>query len=168
MTKPASEGLKKTLTLFVLEREFQVEINFRIVDVIERAFDRSADAVLMMFAQNNIGSIRRGQIADVIASWLLESGADVKVRDVREYVLTSPAEQIAPFYGQVMAALLYATRAIDSAGFDTLVSSDAFQRVEGLKKKSSDGVSASSRLPSDGASPRPPQASASPPESSGA
>lgn len=107
-------------------------VDFRIIEIIERVFDANAEMIVSITLANPV-KVRRTQIADVIAEWLSLDG-QYKRREVREYVITAPAENIRQYVGCIQAAVLWSLAYIDDDQFTTLTKGEDLPTEDDLKK----------------------------------
>ena len=102
------KALKRTLTLPIFDQEVVVDVDFRVIEVVERTFDMSADAVIAMFGDTR--RVQRHKVADVIVGWLAFHDLGAKRRDIREFVMRSSPDHLTLYVSSIYAALLFTLR----------------------------------------------------------
>ena len=139
------QPIRKTLVLPLFGDEVTVDVDFRIIEIIERVFDLSADAVISLFSDGR--RVQRRHVADVIVGWLAFKELGMKRREIREHVMTCPADALAVYTTSIYAALLFVLNYFDkfdpkanAKKFDDLVTSADWPRIgsseeEDAKKK---------------------------------
>jgi hypothetical protein len=129
----AVTALRKTIDLEVLGETITVDVDFRLIEVMERAFNTSADLLVPRFL--NIESLQRRLVADVIADLLVRKGElRFKREQVREYVITAEPDGYTLLATQLLIALMFTIRMIDGQKFDAAASTVAANIADGKKK----------------------------------
>lgn len=122
--------LRKTLVLEVLGEEVTVDVDFRMIETMERVFGQSADMLIPLFT--DVGQVQRRHVADVVAELLgRKLTVTLKRQDVREYIITAPAEDYFVIATQLQLALLFILKHMAADQFDA--GTEAIGR--GSKKK---------------------------------
>lgn len=138
--------LKRTLVIPVLDQEVTVDVDFRVIETIERVFDMNADAVVALFSDSR--KVQRNKVADVIVGWLAFKDLGVKRRDIREAVITATPDLMSLYTTSIYAALLFVLNYYDrndpvenAKKFDELIAGPDWPRInrqedDGKKKAS--------------------------------
>ncbi len=128
------KALKKTLVIPLLDDDVIVDVDFRVIEIVERVFDMSADAVILLL--NDTRRVQRNKIADVITGWLAFKDLGMKRREIREHVISASPEALSVYVTSVYAALLFTLNYFDKKSpeenakkFDELISSPEWPRV---------------------------------------
>lgn len=138
--------LKKTLEIPLPDGEVAVvDVNFRIIEIVERIYDTNADVV----ASVNLASpakMLRSKIAAVIVEWLSTVETDFKRSEIREYVMTAEPKLLNVYSGCIQAAVLYSLKYINDEEFKQLSSGKDLEpsSSEANRKKSSAPTASSS------------------------
>src|SRR5688572_1193964 len=99
--------LKRTLTFPILDQEVTVDVDFRVIETVERVFDMNADAVVALFSDADGRRVQRNKVADVIVGWLAFKDLGIKRRDIREAVITALPDLMRLYTTSIYAALLF-------------------------------------------------------------
>lgn len=127
----AEKTLRKSILLTVLEEEVSVDVDFRLLELLERVFDAgSVDRVVPLLVDPT--SVPRSKVADVIADLLMRKASNKLTRsEIREDVITSDLPTV--YSGNVAALFAAACYALKQVG------SDEFDKInagaQALKKK---------------------------------
>jgi hypothetical protein len=119
-------SIKKTIIIPIFDDEIIVNVDFSIIEKVERVYDKTAENVAA-FDLVNIARIRRSQIAQVICLWV-QGKTTIKTSLVNEAIQTCSQTDLYRFVGMIQAAILYSIRGQDgkplitSEQFDALVS----------------------------------------------
>src|SRR5690606_16327403 len=117
-----AKQLRKTLEIPLPDGEVAVvDVNFRIIEIVERIYDTNADVV----ASVNLASpakMLRSKIAAVIVEWLSTVETDFKRSEIREYVMTAEPKLLNVYSGCIQAAVLYSLKYINDEEFKQLSS----------------------------------------------
>lgn len=124
----AVKQLRKVVVLSLLEQEFQVDADFRAVEVLERNFDLSADALIGLFG--NRARVQRGTVASVVAELLARSGCKVPRAEVREAIICLDVLEFAVILDQLQSVLLFTLKQMSAEEFD-----DITRELDTAKKK---------------------------------
>lgn len=110
MAKP----LRKSVSFELLGEEVRVDLNFRVIQVLERVYDANLDHVIA-FELAIPARVKRSKVAEAIADWLETQGIDRdwKRREVLEHVMGAPVEQLNKYIGCLQAAALFCLRGPD-------------------------------------------------------
>lgn len=126
-------ALKKTLVLPVLDQEVAVDVDFRVIEIVERTFELSADAVITLL--NDSRRVQRNKVADIVVSWLEYRELGLKRREIREYVMRAAPELLAVYVTSIYASLLFMLNYYDKKDpaenarkFDELMESDEWPK----------------------------------------
>lgn len=131
MRKP----LRKSLTLELLDQVHTVEVDFRLIELMERAFNQSADMILTSFVV--VEKVQRRHVADIVAEMLgRKLDVNLKRSDIREAVLTMDTEPYIALAVQIQAALLFILKHMTGEEYDQTMA----QIAESRKKKTSEPV----------------------------
>lgn len=104
MQKP----IRANITLPLYDEEYTIEVNWNVVELVERNFGVIADLVPEMLVTKPM----RFQVADVIVEWLAGVQKDYKRREIREAVITSDHDTLQKYVGAIQGAVLYTLRHI--------------------------------------------------------
>lgn len=108
MPKP----LRQTIEIPVAGETYAVDVTFRIIEIVERVYERRADIVGIML-QNEL-EILRSDVAKVIAEWLKAARIDHDRDEVYQAVLTAPAPDLRVYVGCIAGAIYYSLKEIDA------------------------------------------------------
>jgi hypothetical protein len=123
-----AKPLRRVLDIELLTAEFKVDVDFRLIEVLERAFGMSADALVDIFLQRM--RVQRRHVADVLAEILPRAGATQTRTEIREAVITLDLEAFAVLVSQLQAALLFIIKHMTPEEFDKVSS-----ELDSTKKK---------------------------------
>ena len=107
--------LRKTLELPIFDDTVEVDVDFRLIETVERVFGTVADIVA---GDTLVHNPRRYQIAEVIASWV--RSREHKRKDVHEHVITAPPERLQVYIGAIQGAVLYSLSYVSEDELDKL------------------------------------------------
>lgn len=136
--------LRKTITLPVGDDEFEIDVDFRVLEIIERVYDMRAEYVAGLLEQDH--RIRRTQVAEIILGWLSQrSDALVGRRrlDVLEEVTTASEEVLRRYVGAIQGAILFSLKRLSEEDLEKL------SRGEDLGAPKQDGAEKKSDSPPD-------------------
>lgn len=111
--------LRKSIEVEVLDQTVSIDVDWRIIDVVETVYDMRAEYVAVLL-QNPV-KIKRKDIADVLTSWLAPRIQSISRKAIREAVLLADDEPLTRYIGAIQGAVLYALRKIDGHEFDRLI-----------------------------------------------
>lgn len=113
MPKP----LRKTLEFALFGELVPVDVDWRVIEVIERTFNTSADALIGHFV--TMERVQRRHVADVLCDLLARKGDLAWKRgEIREHVMTADAADFYQWVAQINTALLYALKHMTDEEFD--------------------------------------------------
>lgn len=134
-----TQQLRRTIVVEILGEEVSIDVTFRLIEFIERAFDTSADHAIALFVK--AGGVQRRRVADVIADAIIRTTPSKWARDtIREAVITCSMDEYAQHVAALQSALLFLLKRIDAETFDTVKDEIA----ESRKKKPPTPTAASS------------------------
>lgn len=107
--------MRANIDLEVCGEEVSFDIDWRIIEIVERTFGAVADLVASDVLVRNP---TRYQVADVIIEWI--RGTNLKKSDVRQYVMTASQEELQTYIGAIQGAVLYSLSYIDEEQLDLL------------------------------------------------
>lgn len=110
-----SKPMRKTLELEVCGQAVDVDVNWRIIEVVERTFGTVADLVA---SDTLVHNPMRYKVAEVIAEWV--RSRELRRKDVYEYVLKCRTEELQVYIGAIQGAVLYSLSYIEEKDFDKL------------------------------------------------
>jgi len=126
MAKP----LRKTLELDLFGEPVPVDVDFRVVEIVERAFNASADDLIRPLA--SLAGVQRRHVADVICDWVTRvPNLGYRRQEIREHVMTAPASQYYLWVAQISNALLYTLKHMTDEEFDRIREELAEKRAGG-------------------------------------
>lgn len=146
--------IRANITLPLYEDEFTIEVNWNIIERVERNFGVIADLVPEMLVTKPM----RHQVADVIVEWLASVQTQYKRREIREAVITSDHEVLQKYVGAIQGAVLYTLRHISedellklTAGQDLDEEEEAEEQAEKkpAKKRSQSSATKSQSAPGE-------------------
>lgn len=139
-----AKHLRKTLEIPLPDGEVAVvDVNFRIIEIVERIYDTNADVV----ASINLASpekMLRSKIAAVIVEWLSTVETNFKRSEIREYVMTAEPKLLNVYSGCIQAAVLYSLKYINDEEFKQLSSGKDLEPSSEADRKKSSAPTASS------------------------
>lgn len=112
-----SKPLKSTLEIPLDDDEILVDVNWRVIEQVERVFGTLADLVASDTLVNNP---RRHTVAEVIALWAQSRG--YRRREVLEMVMTSDHQTLQRYIGAIQGAVLFVLRHVDEKDMKRLAS----------------------------------------------
>jgi hypothetical protein len=115
--------LRKSIALHIRGQEIAVDVDFRLLEIIERTFGRSLDQIVVENADPS--QFQRRHAAQIVVDWLelfrgdLFTGESKWARiDVREFVLTMPPDAYVFLVAAILAAVLYARKEMTAEEFE--------------------------------------------------
>jgi hypothetical protein len=115
MAKP----LRKTLEIELFGEPVPVDIDFRVVEILERGFNRPADELIRPLS--TMTGVQRRHVADVICDWVARvPNLGWKRLEIREHVMTAPPEVYYRWVAQLSTALLYCLKHMSDEEFDRI------------------------------------------------
>ena len=115
-----AKQLRKTLEIPLPDGDTAaVDVNFRIIEIVERVYNSSADVVASVDLASP-RSMLRSKIAAVIVDWLTTTEVDFKRSELREHIITAEPKLLNVYSGCIQAAVLYSLKYIDEEQFDLL------------------------------------------------
>lgn len=125
--------LRKTIvipfTTYEKSEEVIINVNWDILEKVERVFGTSADYVATMIL-TNIFHVQRHQIAKVLGLWCQGKNEKLKQVDIAEAVQTCNQKQFIIYIGMIQAAILWSIRGpdgqplINDLQFDKLIAGE--------------------------------------------
>lgn len=116
-----SKPLRKTVELELFDELVAVDVDWHVIEVLERTFNTSADALIGHFVQ--MDRVQRRYVADVIADLMARRTNYPHRRGaIREHVMTAPPEVFYRWVASLNSALLYSLKHM---------SDDEFERIKG-------------------------------------
>lgn len=131
--------LRKTITLPVGDDEFEIDVDFRVLEIIERVYDMRAEYVAGLLEQDH--RIRRSQVAEVVLGWLSQrSDALVGRRrlDVLEEITTAPEEVLRRYVGAIQGAILFSLKRLSEEDLEKLARGEDLAQQGDAEKKTDD------------------------------
>lgn len=123
-------SLQKSVTFEVCGHEVTASVNFRMLEIAEAVFDRSADMIIAKDLVNP-ASIKRSLVSRAIAEWIEPNTPQgLKKSEVIEFIGLSKPKDFGVFSGKLQAALAYSV---------SYISESDFSRLTGAKEAQSDG-----------------------------
>lgn len=107
--------MRSSIELEVDGEEVEFNIDWQVIEIVERTFGAVADLVASDVLVRNP---TRYQVADVMQEWL--RGTNLKKSDVRKAVMTASQEQLQSYIGAIQGAVLYSLDYIDEEQLDLL------------------------------------------------
>lgn len=104
----AGKPLRGSVEIPIQDDELSIDINWRVIEQVERVFGVLADLVASEVLVRNP---TRHKVAEVIALWC--SGHGMRRRDIIEEVMTADADDLQRYIGAIQGAVLYVLRHID-------------------------------------------------------
>jgi len=112
--------MKKTLELPLPDGEtLTMEVTFRIIEIVERVYQKNADMVVSVDLASPIHMLR-SKIADVISEWVATRQTNFKRSEIREFVITRQPMDLNVYAGCIQAAVMYSLKYIDDDQFAKL------------------------------------------------
>lgn len=125
--------LRKSLALELLGEEVTIEVDFRLLEIIERVFDVEVSALLPLMA--DVGRVQRRYTAEVLADALTRRAGNAWSRtEIREEVMTMGVEEYTLLVAKLGAAVLFTLRHMTSDEYDKTMAELA-EGQKGAKKK---------------------------------
>lgn len=98
-----------------------IDVTMRVIEIIERVWDESVDAVISRFSSSS-ASIKRSLVAETVAQWITPGAApNTSRREIKEAIMRADAEMFGSYAGLVYAAAMYSARYIEEPVFDRAV-----------------------------------------------
>lgn len=110
-----SKALKKTISLEVCDQTVDVDVNWRIIEVVESTFGVVADLVA---SDTLVTNPMRSKVAEVISEWV--RSRDLRKKDIYEDVLGASLEDLQVYIGAIQGAVLYSLSYIEEDELDQL------------------------------------------------
>lgn len=113
--------LRHAITLPLGDDEVELDVDFRLLALIERGFDMRAEYVAGLLELDH--RIRRSQVADVIVAWIAERTDALAGRrriDVLEEITTAPEETFRRYVGALQGAIQFSLRKITDEELEKL------------------------------------------------
>lgn len=113
--------LRKTISLPVGDDEFEIDVDFRVLEIIERVYDMRAEYVAGLLEVDH--RIRRSQVAEVILGWLSQrSDALVGRRrlDLLEEITTASEAVLRRYVGAIQGAILFSLKQLSDEDLEKL------------------------------------------------
>lgn len=135
MTEPA-KPLRQQIDIPIGEKRYVVDVTFRILEIVERYYSEvhgvavRADAVFYLLQDD--ASIRRIDVATVIANWLAAERVDHDRAEVYEAVITADTDRLRVYVGCIVGAIGYSMKRIT---LEDLKRAAAGEDVDDGKKK---------------------------------
>lgn len=125
--------LRKPLVLEFLGEEISVEVDFRLLEVIERVFDAEVSALLPLLA--DVGRVQRRLVSEVMADLLTRRAGNTWSRlDIREEVMTMNVDHYTILVAQLVTAVMFTLRHMTSEQYDQTMK-ELGEGQKGSKKK---------------------------------
>lgn len=139
--------MKKTLELPLPDGDsITMDVNFRIIEIVERVYQRNADLVVSVdLASPQL--MLRSKIAEVIADWVALRQTTYKRSEIKEHVMTRQPNELNVYAGCIQAAVMYSLKYIDDDQFAMLT------RGEDLEDKPKDEPKGKGEAPADPSAP---------------
>lgn len=128
--------LKKTLELVISGKTIPIDVDFRVIEVVERVYGANADLVASVDLANPI-RVQRYKVANVIANWLSALNTGLNRDEIKEAVVTASIEELTKFTGAIQAAILFSLKYIDDEQFAALARGDDLPDAPPVKDDSS-------------------------------
>lgn len=117
-------SIKKTILIQIKEEEVCVDVDFSIIEKVERVYNCTAEVAAAIHLTDMM-RIKRSQIAQVISLWV-QGKTKCNPSDVNEYVQTASQKSLYKFAGMIQAAILFSIRGDDG---QPLITSDQFDKL---------------------------------------
>lgn len=117
--------IRETLEIEVKGETVSLDIDWRVIEIVERTFGSVADLVV---SDTLVNSPTRYQIADVISEWV--KSRDMPKSQVREAVMLASQELLNEYIGAIQGAVLYSLNYITEEQLDKLTSGDDLEGEE--------------------------------------
>lgn len=112
--------LKKTVEIPLPNgEECVLNVDFRIIEVVERVYNQNADLVVSIDLATP-SRMLRSKIAAVIVDWLSIKDTGFKRSEIKEFVITADPQLLNIYSGCIQAAVLYSLKYIGEDEFDKL------------------------------------------------
>lgn len=137
-----AKPLRQQIEIPIGEKRYVVDVTFRILELVERYFSEvhgvavRADAVFYLLQDD--ASIRRTDVATVIANWLAAERIDHDRAEVYEAVITADVETLRVYVGCIVGAIGYSLKRIT---LDDLKRAARGEDLEDGKKKTPEASS---------------------------
>lgn len=111
----AKQPIRNNIELEIAGEEVNLDITWRLIEIVERTFGAVADLVA---SDTLVRNPTRYQVAEVIAEWC--QGGNLKKSTIRQEVMTARPDRLQVFIGAIQGAILYSLDYIDAEQLDTL------------------------------------------------
>jgi hypothetical protein len=127
MTQP----LKKSVIIPLPDGgEHALNITFRVIEIVERVYEKNADLVCSIDMANPARLIRT-KIAAVIAEWLAtEEKVGFTRQAIREHVMCSPPKLLNVYTGCIQGSVLYLLQYITEKQLEKLSKGESLEEKE--------------------------------------
>lgn len=127
-------NLRKTLTLRIKDVDVEVDVNFRLIEIIETVYQRGADHVIAIeLVQPQL--IKRSLVAKVIREWVKPTPGGLSREEVYEAVMTADRQSLPKFVGAIQGAIAYSLRYIGEEELETLASGNDLESAPEVVNK---------------------------------
>ena len=115
----AEKPLRATIEVPIGDDDVAVDINWRVIEQVERVFGVLADLVASDILVNYP---TRHKVAEVIALWC--AGPDHRRKDVIEEVMTADTKTLQRYIGAIQGAVLYVLRHVEKDQMEKLAAGE--------------------------------------------
>jgi len=112
-------NIRETLEVEVAGETVSLDIDWRVIEIVERTFGAVADLVA---TDTLVNAPTRHQIADVISEWV--KSREMPKSKIRESVMLASQELLQSYIGAIQGAILYSLSYITEEQLDTLTGGD--------------------------------------------
>lgn len=109
--------IRKTLDFEIAGEEFELDVDWRLGEILEAAFDTGLDQVCAILA--TLSRVQRRHVAKTFADWIrMRAKTKLKRSEIHQYIVQSPPEVFYTLVGQLLAAALYSQKNMSEEEFD--------------------------------------------------
>jgi hypothetical protein len=110
--------IRKSLDVPVLGVTVTVDVNFRIIEIIERVYQKKAE--LAAADLDSPEKVLRSKVAEVISLWLAPLTNDFDRIEIKEAVMTSTPEMLNVYCGCIQGAVLFTLKYVTADELEKL------------------------------------------------
>lgn len=133
--------LKRQVTVEIDGQEIHLEVNMRIIEIIERVYNCNVNFAVV--ALQNPMQVKLTDLADVYGQWLTNGHLEqleISRKDLRRWVYKADIDTINRLSGAVMGAALHYRHDISGEDMQTLASGRSLEGPTDEEKKPSSGA----------------------------
>lgn len=134
------KNIRKTVTLPLGDDEVSLNVDMRIIEVVERIYDVNVDLVATVLLVDP-SRVKLTDLAQVVGEWLTPMHFEqlgIKRKDVKELIYTANHAELSKIVGCVQAACLFVRRHITAEELDALARGEDLpekEKAEAAPKK---------------------------------